>query len=280
MAESVIDRLATDRFRVRPGRDAGLAERDPAWAQDLGPGKKQAREELEAAVERIAALQERLYAEGKRSVLLVIQAMDTGGKDSTIRAVTRGLNPQGCRVIGFKAPSKSELARDFLWRVHAEVPPKGTIGVFNRSHYEDVLIVRVHGWASSETLEARYGHINAFERLLHDSGTRVVKVMLHISKEYQLEQLKERVATPEKYWKFNPDDLKERALWDDYEAAYELALARCSTREAPWYVVPAETKWFRNLVVAKLLLETLEDMDPRYPEPAWDPSEITADSLV
>jgi PPK2 family polyphosphate:nucleotide phosphotransferase len=213
-------------------------------------------------------------------VLLVVQAMDTGGKDSTIRAVTRGLNPQGCRVVGFKAPSKAELARDFLWRVHAEVPPKGTIGVFNRSHYEDVLIVRVHGWASSDVLEARYGHINAFERLLHDTGTRVVKIMLHISKEYQLEQLRERVATPEKYWKFNPEDLKERALWDDYASAYELALARCSTREAPWYVVPAETKWFRNLVVAKLLLETLEDMDPQYPKPAWDPGEFLADRLV
>lgn len=276
---SAIDRIDLERLVVRPGTGPNLADRDPGWAQDLGIGKKEGREELEAAVDRIAGLQERLFAEGRRAVLLVLQAMDTGGKDSTIRAVTRGLNPQGCRVVGFKAPSRAELARDFLWRVHAEVPPKGTVGIFNRSHYEDVLIVKVHGWAPPDAIERRYDHINAFERLLHDGGTRVVKVMLHISKDYQLQQLRERVETPEKRWKFNPDDLAERELWDRYHEAYETALARCSTAASPWYVVPAETKWFRNLAVARILLDTLREMDPQYPEPSWDPGDFTASRL-
>jgi PPK2 family polyphosphate:nucleotide phosphotransferase len=230
--------------------------------------------------ERLSEWQERLYAEGKRSVLLVLQAMDTGGKDSTIREVMKGVNPQGCHVFGFKAPTHQELARDFLWRIHDRVPPKGFIGIFNRSHYEDVLIVRVHGWAPAEVLEARYDHINAFERLLTDNGTRIVKVMLHISKAYQLERLRRRLERPDKWWKFNPGDLKERALWDEYMHCYELALQRCSTEKAPWYVVPAEHQWFRNLVITQLLADTLEGMHPEYPEPDFNPEDYPPENLI
>ena len=224
-------------------------------------------------------LQERLYAESRRSVLLVLQAMDTAGKDSSIREVTDGLNPQGCRVWSFKAPSSEERAHDFLWRVHARAPKQGMIAIFNRSHYEDVLIARVKNLAPPDLIEARYGHINAFERLLADHGTRIVKVMLHVSKEYQLERLKRRLERPDKHWKFNPADLAERERWDAYMRAYEVAMERCSTDYAPWYVVPAERRWFRDLVLTQLLRETLEDMDPQYPAPAFDPADYPPESL-
>jgi PPK2 family polyphosphate:nucleotide phosphotransferase len=246
----------------------------------LTPDKKEAKKALKHLRERMADLQERLWAEQKRSVLLVLQAMDTGGKDSTIRKVTAGLNPQGCHVYGFKAPSKNELAHDFLWRVHREVPRRGTIGIFNRSHYEDVLIVRVHGWASPETIDARYDHINAFEKLLHDEGTRIVKVMLNVSKAYQRDRLVRRLENPDKHWKFNPADLKERALWSDYMDAFDVAVARCSTEYAPWYIVPAENRWYRDLTVARLLVDTLESMDPQFPAPDFDPSEFPAESII
>lgn len=265
---------------VKPGSNLRLTDRDPADTSGLEASKSEARELLKDLRRRMADLQERLYAEGNRSLLLVLQAMDTGGKDSTIRAVTKGINPQGTWVRSFKAPSKNELARDYLWRVHQQVPPRGTIGIFNRSHYEDVLIVRVHGWADSKTIDQRYGEINDFERLLTNSGTRVVKVMLHISKEYQLSRLRRRLERPDKHWKFNPGDLKERALWYDYEEAYEKALSRTSTAIAPWYVVPAENRWYRNLVVAKLIVENLEEMNPQYPAPDFDPAEYPPESLV
>ncbi|MEM1268493.1 MAG: polyphosphate kinase 2 family protein [Bacteroidota bacterium] len=230
--------------------------------------------------EEIAELQERLYAEGKRSVLLVLQAMDAAGKDSTIESITRGVNPQGVHVTSFKAPSKEELAHDFLWRVHDHAPRKGTIGIFNRSHYEDVLIVKVKGFAPPALVEKRYGHISDFERLLADHGTRIVKVMLYASKDHQLERFRQRLEEPSKWWKFNPADLKERELWDQYMAAYETALNRTSTDYAPWYVVPAEKKWFRTLVVSQLLLDTLKQMNPKYPPPSFDPAEFPPDSLV
>lgn len=254
--------------------------RDPSDTQGITRNKKEVRNRLKALRQRIAELQERLYAESKQSLLVVLQAMDTGGKDSTIRAVTKGINPQGTWVRNFKAPSSRELARDYLWRVHQEVPPKGYIGIFNRSHYEDVLIVRVHGWASPEVIEARYDQINDFERLLTSTGTRIVKFMLHISKDYQLSRLRRRLERPDKHWKFNPGDLEERALWYDYQEAYEVALQRTSTAAAPWYVVPAENRWYRNLLIAQTIVDTLEDMNPSFPAPDFDLAEYPPESLV
>jgi PPK2 family polyphosphate:nucleotide phosphotransferase len=280
MATDLSDRIDLSRYRIAAGQPVSLADHDPADSQGIANPGEPAEEELERLVKRASDLQERLFAEGRQALLVVLQAMDTGGKDSTIRAVTRGLNPQGCHVHGFKAPTRDELARDFLWRVHAQVPPKGTIGIFNRSHYEDVLIVRVHGLAPAALVEARYGHINAFEGLLHDHGTRVLKIMLHISKEYQRERLVRRLERPDKHWKFNPDDLKERVRWDDYMAAFEVALSRCSTGRAPWYVVPAERRWFRNLVVARLVIQALEEMNPEFPEPSFDPAAYPAEAIV
>lgn len=265
-------------YRVSPGRPFALSSIDPADTQ--GMEKDTAKKVAKKNRKRIIEWQERLFSEGKQSVLLVLQAMDTGGKDSTIREVFMGVNPQGCRIFGFKAPTPQELARDFLWRVHDKVPPKGYIGVFNRSHYEDVLIVRVHGWASPETLEARYDHINNFEKLLSDNGTRIVKVMLHISKDYQLKRLRRRLERPDKWWKFNPGDLKERKLWDDYMNCYEIALQRCSTDVAPWYVVPAENQWYRNAVISQLLADTMADMNPQFPEPEFDIKDYPPESLV
>ena len=269
--------LDLNRYRIKQGQPLNLSAVDTADVQ--GMDKRAARDQLDDNRERIAELQEQLYAEGKQSVLLVLQAMDAGGKDSTIQEVTEGINPQGCIVTPFKAPSKEELSHDFLWRVHQEAPRKGQIVIFNRSHYEDVLIVRVHGWAPPELIEKRYHHINDFERLLHDHGTRVVKVMLHISKEYQLERFRNRLNRPDKWWKFNPGDLKERALWPKYMDSFEQALTRCSTDYAPWYVVPAEKKWFRCLVVSQILRNVLEEIDPQYPDPDFDPKEYPPESL-
>ncbi len=266
------------KYRVTPGGGFQLASIDSGENQGLD--KKTCKRLLKKNRERIATLQERLYAERKQSVLLVLQAMDAGGKDSTIEAVTEGINPQGCRVASFKAPSKEELSHDFLWRVHDKAPRKGMIRIFNRSHYEDVLIVRVHGWAKPEQTEQRYSHINDFERLLHDHNTHIAKVMLHISPEYQLEQFRERLEDPGKWWKFNPGDLDERKLWDKYMESFEIALNRCSTDYAPWYVVPSEHKWFRCLVVSQILLDLLERIDPQFPKPDFDPTVHTPESLA
>ena len=269
------------KYRVPTDGTFSLASFDPADTQGLDEDrdKDDAKEMLDDNQEHLNDLQERLFAEGKQSVLLVLQAMDTAGKDSTIRKVMGDLNPQGCQVASFKAPSKEELAHDFLWRIHDHAPAKGMIGIFNRSHYEDVLIVRVHGWASPELIEQRYGHINAFEKLLADHGTRIIKVMLNVSKDYQLERLRRRLRRPDKHWKFNPGDLKERARWDDYMDAYETALRRCSTPYAPWYVIPAENRWFRDLVISRLLIDTLEAMNPQFPEPDFDPADYPPESL-
>ena len=276
--ETLREQIDLNRYRVAPDGDFALTSIAPNDAQGL-EDKDAAKAALKANREQMAELQERLYAEGKQSLLLVLQAMDTGGKDSTIRHVTEGLNPQGCSVASFKAPTELELAHDFLWRVHQQAPPKGHIRIFNRSHYEDVLIVKVHQWAPPEVIEQRYAHINAFERLLSDAGTRIVKVMLYISKDYQLERLRRRLRRPDKHWKFNPGDLDERAHWDAYMAAYEAALRRCSTEHAPWYVVPAERRWFRDLVVSSLLLIALEAMDPQYPAPTFNLADYPPESL-
>lgn len=229
--------------------------------------------------QRLEDLQERLYAERKQSVLLVLQAMDAAGKDSTIAKLTSRLNAQGCPVHSFKKPSKLELEHDFLWRIHQKVPRQGEIGIFNRSHYEDVLIVKVHGWASDQTIDDRYRHINAFESLLADRGTRVIKIMLNISPEYQLERFRNRLESPEKHWKFNPEDIDERAYWGQYMSAFETAMRRCSTDASPWYVVPGENRRFRDFMIASLLTQTLEAMAPEYPEPEFAVADYSLASL-
>lgn len=223
--------------------------------------------------------QERLYAESKQSLLIVLQAMDAAGKDSTIAKLTTSLNAQGCKVHSFKKPTKREMAQDFLWRVHSRAPSQGELTLFNRSHYEDVLIVKVHGWADEETIQARYEHINNFESLLADRGTRVIKFMLNVSQDYQLERFRRRLENPEKNWKFNPGDLDERLHWDDYMLAFQEAMSRCSKSDAPWYVVPAENRVFRDVMIASLILKNLIDMNPQYPEPDFDSDKFTADSI-
>jgi PPK2 family polyphosphate:nucleotide phosphotransferase len=249
---------------VEPGSrfDLGAMDADA----DGGLDKDWAKEALGQERERIIALQERLYAERARSLLLVFQAIDTGGKDGTIRAVLKGVNPQGCTVASFKVPSSDERDHDFLWRYHARTPARGMIGVFNRSHYEDVLVVRVKGLVPDAVWQSRYGRINDFEQLLTESGTTILKFFLHISKAEQKKRLEARIADPEKHWKFDPADLVERKSWDAYQQAFADALSRCSTPRAPWLVVPANHKWFRNYVIAKTVADTLEAMDPRFPE--------------
>jgi PPK2 family polyphosphate:nucleotide phosphotransferase len=262
-----------ERLRVKPNQRVRLGSIDPADTLDL-PAKDKSKDLLEKNSERIAALQEILYAEGRRALLVVLQALDAGGKDGTTRSVFHGVNPQGCRVASFKAPSSTELAHDYLWRIHHALPARGEIGIFNRSHYEDVLVVRVDSLVSKDVWSARYEQINAFERHLVDNGTEIVKIYLHISREEQAERLRERVSDPEKRWKFSPDDLRKRAQWDDYRAAYEEALRRCSTEHAPWYVVPADRNWVRNVAVSAIVRAKLESMDPQYPKPKWDPAKV------
>ncbi len=269
--------LDTDRYRIAPGATVRLAERPTD--EDQGFEEDAAEDLTDDNIDRAQDLQERLYAESEQALLVVFQAMDAGGKDSTTKHVLGPLNPQGVNVASFKTPTALEQRHDFLWRVHAQAPPHGLIKVFNRSHYEDVLIVRVHGWADPDVIERRYDHIRHFESLLADARTRIVKVMLHISKDYQLERFRRRLRRPDKHWKFNPDDLDERELWDDYMRAFEIAIERTSTEQAPWYVVPAETRWFRDLVVSQIVVDTLEAMDPQYPAPDFDPADYPPDEI-
>ncbi len=259
--------LETSRFLVTPGSTVDLSAHDPDSKAGFDGGKKEGKRELPELRSRLRNLQERLWAESSQALLVVLQGIDTGGKDGTIRHVFTGVNPQGVHVRGFGVPSEWELAHDYLWRVHMETPERGAITIFNRSHYEDVLVVRVKGLVPEEQWSRRYHHIREFERLLTDEGTRVVKIFLNISKDEQRLRLQERLDEPEKTWKFRRGDLADRELWDDYRAAFEAALTETSTEYAPWYVVPGHRKWYRNLVVSSILIETLEDMDPRYPEP-------------
>ena len=254
-----------EHLRVEPGKTAQLAGRDPR--DTLGLEKDEGARRLEELHERLYALQYRLYAEGKQSVLLVLQGLDASGKDGVIRKVFTGLNPQGCRVASFKAPSSTELARDYLWRVHAVLPARGEIGIFNRSHYEDVVAVRMLKLAPEGVWGRRAGHIREWERMLTDEGTSFVKVFLNVSKDEQRERLQERVDDPEKRWKFRQDDLKVRAHFDEYLQAYEDAIGETSTEWAPWYVVPADRNWVKSLAVARLLVDALERIDPQLPEP-------------
>ena len=228
-------------------------------------------------VKRIAQLQRALYAESKQSLLIVLQATDTGGKDGAIRHLLTGVNPQGVRVTSFGVPTPVELAHDFLWRIHAATPPRGFIGVFNRSHYEDVLVARVHDLVPKNVWEKRYEAINNFEKMLAQSGTTILKFYLHISKEEQKERLQARLDEPDKNWKFNPSDLTERALWDEYRAAYEAMINKCSTTWAPWHIVPADRKWARNVAIAEKVARTLEKMNPQYPTADFDASKIAID---
>ena len=253
-----------DALIVTPGSAAGLEQRDPRDTLGL-PDKKDAAEELDALLEELGLLQERLYAEGRRSVLVVLQGLDASGKDGTIRHVFTGVNPQGCRVTSFKAPTPVELAHDFLWRVHAECPARGMIGIFNRSHYEDVVTVRVLELAPEEVWSRRPQRIVEFERLLTDEGTTVLKCFLHVSAEEQQERFAERESDPTKRWKFNPKDEETARRFDEYTSAYEQALTETSTEHAPWYVIPADRNWVRNHAVATVLVEALRRLDPKYP---------------
>lgn len=266
-----------DKYRVKPDSKVRLEEMDPDDKSEFDGSKKEAKDALKNMTEDLDDLQERLYAEGKHAVLFVIQAMDTGGKDGTIRKVFGDLNPAGCRVEAFKAPTSNELVHDYLWRVHRATPPRGMIGVFNRSHYEDVLVVRVHNLVPKEVWEKRYDQINAFEKMLTEEGTTIVKFFLHISKDEQKQRLQERIDNPDKHWKFNPKDLKERALWDEYQKAYQDLLSRTSTDYAPWYVIPANRNWYRNIIVARIVQETLQKLNPQYPESNVDFSSVVVE---
>jgi PPK2 family polyphosphate:nucleotide phosphotransferase len=250
--------LSDGRFR--------MADVDP----DATPGlkkRKRAEKQMDAAGANLFDLQERLFAENKRSVLIVLQAMDTAGKDGTITHVIGHLNPQGVRISTFKAPTPEERRHGFLWRIRRALPVPGVIGIFNRSHYEDVLIARVHALADLKVIERRYDVINQFEKKLVRAGTTVIKLCLHISYAEQRARLLERLSDPDKHWKFHESDVNERAYWDDYQSAYGIAISRCSTQWAPWYVIPANDKDYRNWAVSKILTETLEEMDPQYPHP-------------
>ena len=260
---------------VKPGEKINLKDFDPRYCND--GDKQSAAIEVEKLSSRLDELTYRLYAEHKRSLLVVLQGMDTSGKDGTIRHVMSHVSPLTVTAYAFKQPTEEELDHDYLWRVHRQVPRRGNVGIFNRSHYEDVLVVRVHSLVPKDVWQRRYDSINNFERLLCDEGTTIVKFFLHISKEEQQERLQERLTDSKKYWKFSLKDLEERKLWDDYQEAYEDALTRCSTKYAPWHIVPADRKWYRNLCVSRILVQTLEEMDPHFPQPQVDIDKIVVE---
>jgi len=254
------------RYQVEPGRQIDLNEWDPGEHSAFEGDKEAGEDATKKLNKRLESLQEVLYAEGKHKVLIVLQAMDTGGKDGTIRHVFDGVNPQGVKVASFKRPTPEELAHDYLWRVHKVTPGQGEIVIFNRSHYEDVLVVRVHNLVPQEVWSRRYDQINAFERQLAEEGTTILKFYLHIDKAEQKERLQARLDEPEKRWKFAAGDLAERALWPAYQKAYEAVVSRTSTSYAPWYIIPANRKWYRNLIISKILVDRLEGLDMHYPQ--------------
>lgn len=270
--------ISADRYRVVPGKRAFLADINPSEAKALSKKERSSIEsDLQSDLAELRELQERLFAEKQRSLLVVLLAIDAGGKDSTVNRIFSGINPQGCNVTSFVAPSSTELAHDFLWRVHPHTPRAGMIGIFNRSHYEDVTVTRVSGIIERDTWLARYEHIRAFERLLQDRGTRVIKFHLAISKDEQASRLRDRLEDPNKHWKFDPNDLRERERWDDHQAAFEDAINATSTERAPWYIVPADSKWYRDAIVTRALVEHLRDMDPQYPPPVEDLDRYTVE---
>lgn len=255
-----------DVHRVQPGSSVVLAELSTR-GRDFSDDRDAAEEEFQELRDELIDLQRRLYAEGRRKLLIVLQAMDAGGKDGTIRHVFRGVNPQGVQVTSFKKPSSLELSHDFLWRIHQAVPAAGMIGVFNRSHYEDVLVVRVEEIVPESVWQPRFEHINNFERHLNDSDTTILKFFLHISKDEQKDRFQKRLTNPDKHWKFSEQDLLKRKHWERYVPAYEEVLTRCSTDRAPWFVIPADQKWYRNLAIARVIVNTLRTMNPQYPSP-------------
>ncbi|WP_432797853.1 PPK2 family polyphosphate kinase [Poriferisphaera sp. WC338] len=268
--------IDTTSHLVKPGHPIHLSNlpTTPTFEFD----KKAAKAEFHEETKKLTHLQELMYAQAKHAVLIILQAMDAGGKDSTIRHIMTPINPQGCRVLNFKAPSPYELERDYLWRIHQHVPPKGCFSVFNRSHYEDVVTVNVSNLAPEEIWKKRFNHINAFEQLLTDEGTHVLKFFLHISKDYQHKRLQRRLDRPDKHWKFEPSDLVARAHWNDYMDAYSDAFNRCSVNDdAPWYVIPAENRTYRNLTIIKVINEKLESLDMHYPKPKYDVSQYNID---
>jgi PPK2 family polyphosphate:nucleotide phosphotransferase len=258
------------KYLVKPGRNIELKDFDPNDTSEFDGKKKEGQKAFLKINKEIEALQELLFAEGKQRLLVILQAMDTGGKDGVIRKVFEGVNPQGVRVAPFKTPSILELAHDYLWRIHQQTPKKGEIVIFNRSQYEDVLAVRVLNLKPQEVWSKRYHHINEFERLLVDEGTVILKFYLNINLEEQAERFLDRLQEPDKHWKFNPGDLDDRKLWDDYMQAYEDMLNKTSTNWAPWYVIPSNKKWYRNLLIATIVRDTLVDMKMEFPAPTPD----------
>ncbi len=261
-------------YIIEPGANVKLSQYDPRDSADCPGGKSEALPEIASLTGKLDQLQQVLYAQHEHKVLVVLQGMDTAGKDGTIRVVFDGVNPEGVKVANFKAPTPEELNHDFLWRVHRQVPGEGELVVFNRSHYEDVLIVRVHELVPKEVWKKRYDQINNFEKMLTATGTTILKFCLFISKDEQKSRLEARLADPDKLWKFNPADLKERDLWDDYMEAYGEMLSRTSTPWAPWILVPSDRKWYRNLIVARFVTRGLESLKLSFPEPSFDPAKI------
>lgn len=263
-----------DNFRIKPGAKVDLSSIDPAFTGKL-KSKQEADHRLEKNIARLNKLQYRLAAENRCALLIILQAMDAGGKDGTIRHVMTGLNPQGCHVTSFKVPAGEDARHDFLWRIHRAAPGFGEIGIFNRSQYEDVLVVRVHDLVPKAVWSARYEQINDFEKTLSGNRTRILKFFLHISSKEQKDRLEARVNDPEKRWKISEADLAERKYWNDYMRAYEDVLRNCSTKDAPWFVIPSDHKWFRNLAVSEIIADTLEDMDPKLPKASIDLSKVS-----
>ncbi len=262
-----------NRFRVHPGDKVRLKDIDPRF-KDHHESHKTAAEEIERDREKLRALQGLLYADGRCSLLICLQGLDAGGKDGTISQILGAMNPQGCRVTGFRQPSTEEQAHDFLWRIHRATPARGQVAIFNRSHYEDVLVVRVHKLVPHAVWSRRYDQINEFEKELVDSDTHILKFYLHISEEEQLKRFEDRLDDPMKQWKISESDYKEREFWGDYVTAYEEALSRCSTPHAPWFVIPSDHKWFRNLAIARIVVEHLEALDMKLPTPSVDLAHI------
>jgi PPK2 family polyphosphate:nucleotide phosphotransferase len=261
------------KFAVEPGKKIHLKDIDAGY-RDKHESHQNALPEIEAYDRKLAELQYLMYAEGKRSLLICLQGRDAAGKDGTINHVLSAMNPQGCSVTGFKVPSKEEAAHDFLWRYHRATPARGHVAIFNRSHYEDVLVQRVHEMVPREVWSKRYEHINNFEKLLYDNGTHILKFYLHIDPEEQLERFKRRIDDPARHWKISDGDYAERPYWDAYTDAFEDALNECSTRHAPWFVIPSNHKWFRNLAISRIVAETLESLNMAFPEPSVDIREI------
>ena len=261
------------RFRVEPGSKVDLGKVDASF-KDQHESHEHALPEIEAHSQKVHDLQYLMYAEGKRSLLICLQGRDAAGKDGTINHVLGAMNPQGCPVTGFKVPSKEEAAHDFLWRYHKATPARGQVAIFNRSHYEDVLIQRVHNMVPKNVWSGRYEHINNFEKMLHDNGTHILKFYLHIDAEEQLERFKMRITDPARHWKISEGDYAERPFWDAYTAAFQDALSKCSTEHAPWFIIPSNHKWFRNLAISKIVSETLESLKMKFPEPTVDIDEI------